>query len=183
MGQMFKELSPVHIQFIAEQKIFFVATATAESHINISPKGMDSLLVPDKNHVAWLNTTGSGNETSAHVQKDPRMTLMFCSFDEQPLILRIYGTARVFHNGDPEWKRLLPLFKPLPGTRQIFSLTLDLVQTSCGKAVPYYNYAGEREMLNEWAAKKGDEGLRQYWRERNAESIDGIPTNIASRNI
>ena len=183
MGQMFKELSPIHIQFIAEQKIFFVGTATAESRVNVSPKGMDCLVVPDKTHVAWLNTTGSGNETSAHVQEDSRMTLMFCSFDIQPLILRIYGRATVLHRKDPGWNRLLPLFKPWPGARQIFNLTVDLVQASCGKAVPYYKYAGEREALNEWAEKKGEDGLRRYWIERNAASIDGIPTNIASKNV
>ena len=102
MGQRFNELSEKHIQFITEQKIFFAGTATADSRVNVSPKGMDSLRVLSSTNVAWLNVTGSGNETPAHVQLDPRMTVMFCAFDGPPLILRLYGTAKVVHNGDPE---------------------------------------------------------------------------------
>ncbi len=178
MGQLFSELSEKHIQFIAKQKIFFVGTATAESRVNVSPKGMDSLIVLSNTHVAWLNVTGSGNETSAHVQQNPRMTIMFCAFDNQPLILRLYGAARVFHQSDLEWNNLYALFKPLPGARQIFDITIDLVQTSCGMAVPYYSYERDRELLNDWVTKKGKEGLEQYWREKNQMSIDGVPTNI-----
>ena len=113
MGQQFKELSEKHIQFIADQKIFFVGTATDNSRINISPKGMDSLVVLDKNRVAWLNVTGSGNETSAHIQQNPRMTIMFSAFDGAPLILRLYGTAKVIHKTDGEWDALISLFSPL----------------------------------------------------------------------
>ncbi|MEN6585126.1 MAG: pyridoxamine 5'-phosphate oxidase family protein [Sulfuricella sp.] len=182
MGQRFKELSEKHIEFIAEQKIFFVGTATADSRVNVSPKGMDSLRVLGNRRVAWLNVTGSGNETSAHVQQAPRMTIMFCAFDDPPLILRLYGTARVVHKGDAEWNRLFPLFKPLPGARQIFDVTLDLVQTSCGMGVPYFTYDGDRESLSEWATKKGEEGLKQYWEEKNQMSIDGIPTHIAGKS-
>ncbi|MDP1946878.1 MAG: pyridoxamine 5'-phosphate oxidase family protein [Nitrospirota bacterium] len=178
MAQRYSELSDAHIQFIAKQKIFFVGTATTDSRINISPKGMDSLLVLSNRRIAWLNVTGSDNETSAHVQQQPRMTVMFCAFDGPPLILRLYGTARVVHPHDPEWRELLSLFPPLPGARQIFDVTIDLVQTSCGMAVPYLSYAGDRELLNEWADKKGEEGLRQYQEEKNQVSLDGIPTNI-----
>ena len=178
MAQRYRELSDMHIQFIAKQKIFFVGTATADSRINISPKGMDSLRVLSPRRVAWLNVTGSGNETSAHVQQQPRMTVMFCAFDGPPLILRMYGTATVVHQRDPEWRELCALFPPLPGARQIFDVTIDLVQTSCGMAVPYLSYAGERELLNEWADKKGEEGLRQYQEEKNQVSLDGIPTHI-----
>ena len=181
MGQRFNELSKKHIQFIAEQKIFFIGTATADSRVNISPKGMDSLRVQSSTRVAWLNVTGSGNETSAHVQMDPRMTVMFCAFDGTPLILRLYGTAKVVHKGDPEWNELFSLFKPLPGARQIFDVTIDLVQTSCGMAVPNFSHTENRELLSEWAAKKGDTGLRQYWEEKNQMSIDGIPTHIVSK--
>lgn len=182
MGQQFAELSDKHIQFIAEQRIFFVGTATADSRVNVSPKGMDSLRVLNGNRVVWLNVTGSGNETSAHVQQDPRMTLMFCAFEGQPLILRLYGSAKVVHRKDPEWGDLISLFKPLPGARQIFDVALDLVQTSCGMSVPYYTYDGERELLNDWATKKGTEGIKRYWEEKNQMSIDGIPTNIVSKN-
>ncbi len=182
MAQQFKQLSERHIRFITEQKIYFVGTATADSRVNVSPKGMDSLRVLSGSKVAWLNLTGSGNETSAHVQLAPRMTVMFCAFEGPPLILRLYGTANVFHKGDPEWNELLPLFKPLPGARQIFELTIDLVQSSCGMAVHYYSYAGDRELLADWARKKGDEDLQQYWEERNQVSIDGIPTQIVAKS-
>lgn len=178
MAQRYRELSDTHIQFISKQKIFFVGTATADSRINISPKGMDSLRVLGPRRVVWLNVTGSGNETSAHVQHDPRMTVMFCAFDGPPLILRLYGTAKVVHPRDPEWRELCSLFPPLPGARQVFDVTIDLVQTSCGMAVPYLSYTGDRELLNEWAAKKGEEGLRQYREEKNQVSLDGIPTHI-----
>ena len=182
MGQQFNELSEKHIQFIAEQNIFFVGTASTDSRVNISPKGMDTLRVLDNTRVAWLNVTGSGNETSAHVQQNPRMTVMFCAFNGQPLILRLYGTAKVIHKSDPEWKDLFSLFKPLPGARQIFNVTIDLVQISCGMAVPYFSYDGDRELLSEWAIKKGDEGLNRYWEEKNQMSIDGIPTHIVAKN-
>lgn len=182
MGQRFNELSAKHMQFITEQKIFFVGTATADSRVNISPKGMDSLRVLGSTHVAWLNVTGSGNETAAHVPLDPRMTIMFCAFDGPPLILRLYGTAKVVHQSDSEWNALFSLFKPLPGARQIFDLTIDLVQTSCGMAVPCFSYAGDREELSEWAVKKGSEGLKQYWKEKNQMSIDGIPTQIVAKS-
>lgn len=181
MAQRFKELSETHIQFIARQKLFFVGTATAESRVNVSPKGMDSFRVLSKSRVAWLNVTGSGNETSAHVQYDPRMTIMFCAFEGQPLILRLYGTAKVVHKRDLEWPELCALFPPLPGARQMFDLTIDLVQTSCGMAVPYFSYVGDRESLNEWAAGKGEEGLRRYQAEKNEVSLDGIPTHIVAK--
>ena len=182
MGQRFSELSERHIKFIAEQKMFFVGTATADSRVNVSPKGMDSLRILGKTRVAWLNVTGSGNETSAHVQQAPRMTLMFCAFDGPPLILRLYGTAKVVHKSDPVWNDLFPLFKPLPGARQIFEVALDLIQTSCGMAVPYFTPAGDRELLSEWAIKKGNEGVKRYWEEKNQMSIDGIPTHIVAKN-
>ena len=181
MGQRYKELSDKHIEFIARQKLFFVGTATADSRVNVSPKGMDSLRVLGSRRVAWLNLTGSGNETSAHVQQSPRMTLMFCAFEGAPLILRLYGTAKVIHRNDREWNDLFALFKPLPGARQIFDVSLELVQTSCGMAVPVYDYMGDRELLSDWAVRKGEDGIRRYWEEKNQTSIDGIPTHIAAR--
>lgn len=181
MGRQFRQLGADHIQFIAAQKIFFVGTATADSRVNVSPKGMDSLRVLQNDRVAWLNVTGSGNETSAHVQQNPRMTLMFCAFDDKPLILRLYGAARVVHGSDPEWHDLFGLFRPLPGARQIFDLAIDLVQTSCGMGVPCFSYAGDRELLSEWATKKGEEGLKRYREEKNQTSIDGIPTHIVAK--
>lgn len=178
MAQRSGELSDKHMEFIRAQKIFFVATAAADGRVNVSPKGMDSLRVLDKQRVIWLNATGSGNETAAHVQELPRMTLMFCAFEGEPLILRLYGQARTIHPGDAEWPALFAQFTPLPGARQIFDLSLDLVQSSCGFAVPFYDYLGEREQLLRWAEKKGDDGLKRYWAEKNRVSLDGKPIEI-----
>ncbi len=182
MGQQFPEMSEKHQQFIETQHVFFVGTAAGSGSVNISPKGMDSLRILDSRRVAWLNVTGSGNETSAHVQQNPRMTLMFCAFEGKPLILRLYGQARVIHPPEPQWQELYPLFKPLPGARQIFDLQIDLVQTSCGMAVPYFSYESDRELLNDWAIKKGGDGITRYWEEKNQVSIDGLPTHIVERS-
>jgi hypothetical protein len=183
MGSRSTELSEQHIEFIAAQKMFFVGTAMAGSRVNISPKGMNSFRVIGRNRAAWLNVTGSGNETSAHVQHEPRMTIMFCAFEGVPMILRLYGTAQVIHKNDPQWETLFPLFDPLPGARQIFDLAIDLVQVSCGMSVPNYSYEGDRELLNDWARQRGDDGLKQYWKEKNQVSLDQIPTNIVEKNI
>ncbi len=183
MGKRYERLEPEHIAFIERQKLFFVATAASEGRVNISPKGMDSLRVLGTNRVIWLNVTGSGNETSAHVQQDPRMTIMFCAFEGNPLILRLYGKASVIHKNDREWHECLSLFRPLPGARQLFDLSVELVQTSCGMGVPFFSFEGERGELNEWARKKGEEGLARYWEEKNGFSIDGFPTAIAEKNL
>ena len=183
MGQKFESLSDRLIQFIREQHLFFVGTATDDSRVNISPKGMDSLRVMNPNRIIWLNVTGSGNETAAHVQQNPRMTLMFAAFTGKPMILRVYGTARVIHHNDPDWQSLYSLFDPLPGARQIFDLDIELVQTSCGMAVPLFDFAGDREQLNNWAEKKGDVGIREYWRRTNQQTIDGIETDIIEKNL
>ena len=182
MAKRFDSLTEQHIRFIRAQRIFFVGTAAVDSRVNVSPKGMDTLRVLDDRRVVWLNVTGSGNETAAHVQLDPRMTLMFCAFEGPPLILRLYGRARAIHRNDPEWNALYALFPPLSGARQIFDLAIDLVQTSCGAGVPLYQYQRDREDLNEWSRKKGGEGVRQYWLEKNQLSIDGLPTRIAEKN-
>lgn len=183
MGKQYASLSEKLTEFIAEQKVFFVGTAATDSRVNVSPKGMDSFRVLNNNRVIWLNVTGSGNETSAHIQLNPRMTIMFCAFDGSPLILRLYGTARVVHKKDDDWEELIAHFSPLPGARQIFDLSIELVQSSCGMAVPYYLYAGDRELLSDWAKKKGDDGLLAYWEEKNQSSIDNIPTNIIAKNV
>ena len=143
---------------------------------------MDSLRILNNNKLIWLNLTGSGNESAAHVQKDSRMTIMFCAFEDLPLILRLFGTARVVHQSDNDWQALFAHFNPLPGARQVFELSIDLVLTSCGMGVPYYAYKDDRDMLLAWAEKKGDEGLKQYWQEKNQFSIDDIPTNIDADN-
>ena len=165
-------------KFISEQKIFFVATATDQSRINLSPKGMDSFRVIDDNRVMWLNLTGSGNETAAHLHADGRITIMFCSFEGAPMILRLYGKGRVIHPRDADWKESLALFPALAGTRQIIDIKIDLVQTSCGMSIPYFDFKEERLQLDDWAKDKGQEGIKAYWKEKNEQSIDGIPTKI-----
>lgn len=183
MGQRYREISEKLQKFIEAQKLFFVGTATSDSRVNISPKGMNSLRVLDRNRVVWLNVTGSGNETASHVDENPRMTIMFASFTGDPLILRLYGTAKAIHRNDPEWDSLFTLFTPLPGARQIFDVSIDLVQTSCGMAVPCYDYVSDRDLLNNWATQKGDSGIKNYWKDRNQLSLDGKPTKILDKNI
>jgi hypothetical protein len=180
MAQRFTEIKASLREFIEQQQIYFVATAAPDGRVNLSPKGMDSLRVLGPNRVLWLNVTGSGNETAAHVQVLPRMTLMFCAFTGSALILRLYGSARLIHRGEPEWDELYAQFTTLPGARQLIDLSVDLVQTSCGQAVPFFDYAGEREELNQWAQQKGEQGIRDYWRDRNQLSLDGQPTGIVA---
>lgn len=178
MAEQFPFLQEKHIQFIREQHLFFVGTAGAEGYVNVSPKGMDTLRVLGPSEVAWLNLTGSGNETAAHVLEIPRMTIMFCSFGRQPLILRLYGQASMVQASDDGWDSLLELFPASVGARQVFRLDLDLVQTSCGYAVPLFELRGERPTLEKWAAGKGREGIEQYWLEKNTRSLDGKDTGI-----
>lgn len=178
MGQKFERLNDHHRGFIEAQKLFFVATAARDGHVNVSPKGLDSLRVLDASTVVWLNGTGSGNETAAHLLDLPRMTLMFCAFEGNPLILRLYGEAEVFHPRDPEWSEYLGLFPALESARQIFKLRIDLVQTSCGFGVPLFDFQGDRELMHTWADKKGPDGIQAYWEEKNQVSLDGQPTRI-----
>ena len=158
--------------------MFFVGTAGAEGSVNVSPKGMDSFRVASSSEVIWLNLTGSGNESAAHVLENGRMTIMFCSFDKYPLIMRLYGSASAVHPGDEGWSRLVDQFPEYPGARQIFRVQLDLVQTSCGYAVPFYEHVGERPTLVNWADKRGTDGIEQYWREKNTRSLDDKDTGI-----
>lgn len=183
MAEQFAQLGENLIRFIEAQHMFFVATAAADGRVNLSPKGMDSLKVLSPTRVIWLNASGSGNESAAHVLQNPRMTLMLCSFEAKPMILRLYGQARAVHQLDEDWNTLYSHFTPLPGARQIFDVTLDLVQTSCGYAVPFYEFQGERDTLKTWAENKGQEGLTDHWLKNNQTSLDGLPTEIAARNI
>jgi hypothetical protein len=178
MGKQFDALNPDLRQFIAQQPMFFVATAGAEGRVNLSPKGMDTLRVIDDHTVRWLNVTGSGNETAAHVAENGRMTLMFCAFAGQPLILRLYGTAHTILPQDTTWQEYSADFPPLPGARQIFQLDIELVQTSCGMGVPLMDFRAQREQLNQWAEKKGEDGIQRYWQEKNRVSIDGKSIDI-----
>ncbi len=178
MGQRYAGITAGHEQFIQRQKIFFVATAAREGRINLSPKGMDTLRVLSPNRVVWLNLTGSGNETAAHLLDSDRMTIMFCAFEGDPVILRLYGQARVHHPRDPEWNELAQQFPAIPGARQVVDMSVDFVMTSCGMGVPFFDFRGERGQLEAWAQKKGRDGIEQYWRQKNQVSIDGKPTKI-----
>ena len=178
MAEFFDALTDDHIKFIDSQHIFFVGTAAAEGRVNVSPKGMDAFHVINPNEVVWLNLTGSGNETAAHVIENSRMTVMFCSFDKQPLILRLYGHAELIYPRDAAFPGYHSMFGNQPGTRQFFRMAVNSVQTSCGFAVPLFELQGERDTLQKWAINKGDNGIREYWAEKNQVSIDGRPTAI-----
>jgi len=158
--------------------MFFVATAGKEGRVNVSPKGMDSFRIIDEHTVRWLNVTGSGNETAAHVLENQRMTIMFCAFEGRPIILRLYGTASMIQPKDSECEESSQHFPKLPGARQIFALNIGLVQTSCGMSVPFYDFQDDRDQLNHWAKLKGTQGIKQYWEEKNTVSLDNKPTGI-----
>ena len=178
MARFYPALETKHRAFIAAQKLFFTASGTSHSRLNLSPKGMDSLRILADNRVAYIDLTGSGNETAAHLKHDGRMTMMWCSFDASPLILRLYGRGFVVRRQDAAWADLHHHFAALPGERQIIVLDIESVQTSCGYAVPMYTYQGERDTLARWAEKKGPVGLLDYWRDKNQISIDGLVTNL-----
>ena len=178
MAKFYSELTDSLQEFIAQQQIFFTASAPQSGRINLSPKGINTFRCLDDRTVAYLDLTGSGNETSAHLIENGRLTIMFCSFTEKPLILRLYGQGKVIRPGDAVWAELYAQFEPLPGTRQIIQLAIDSVQTSCGLGVPLYHYEGEREKLIQWAETKGTDGVRQYWQDKNQTSIDGLPTYL-----
>lgn len=178
MAKFYESLTPQQIEFIQNQKVFFTGTAAASGRVNISPKGLDSLRIISPSKVVWLNLTGSGNETAAHLKEVNRMTIMFCAFEGKPLILRLFGTAKTIHRQDAEWDDLYALFPKDSGARNIFEVELDSVQTSCGFAVPLMDFKEERPILKEWAKQKGEDGIRGYWEEKNQVSIDGLPTGI-----
>jgi hypothetical protein len=178
MAKFYSELNDKLRAFIAEQKLFFTATAPVEGRLNLSPKGMDTFRCLDDKTVAYLDVTGSGNETAAHLVENGRMTLMFCSFSEKPLILRLYGHGRVVHRRDEDWPRLYERFEPLPGARQIILLEIESVQTSCGFGVPIYEFRQERDTLHREAEQKGEAGIAAYQRKHNQVSIDGLPTKL-----
>ncbi len=178
MAKKFPEITDDLKEFIEKQKIFFVGTADVEGRVNVSPKGSDSLRVVGRNRIVWLNLTGSGNETAAHIIAENRITLMFCSFDQKPMILRLYGSGRVVHRKEAGWDELSELFPVKPGARQFFDISVDLVQTSCGFQVPFYEYRGERDLLDKWSENRGRDGVERYWEENNKISLDGKLTGI-----
>jgi hypothetical protein len=180
MGKFFDAILDTHKAFIEKQKIYFIASAplSAEGHVNVSPKGIDSFRVLSPNRVAYMDIVGSGNETSAHMLENGRITVMFCSFDGPPNIMRLYGKGYTVLPGDEQWDELSPLFELHLGTRQIIVADIDKVQTSCGFGVPYYEYLGERDQAQKWAEHKGADGLELYKQEKNRVSMDGLPTAL-----
>ena len=178
--KLFEQIESEHRSFIERQHIFFVATAPSEGRVNVAPKGMDTLRVIDANRIVWLDLTGAENETAAHLLEVPRMTLMWCSFDRNPLVLRAYGHAAAVHPRDAAWRELIPLFPSLPGTRQLLDLHVTMVLTSCGYGVPLFEFVAQRDTLRRWAETKGEEGVTTHWKERNQTSLDGKPTGLLS---
>ena len=176
MGRVLNAISDELATFIAAQRVFFVATAPSEGgHVNVSPKGLDTFTVLDPNTVAYLDLTGSGVETIAHLRENGRITIMFCAFDGKPNIVRLYGRGEVLPTGEPDADALRPRFGSYPGARSVIRVRVDRVSTSCGYGVPRLRYEGERDQLTTWADRRGPEGLVEYRDEKNAVSIDGLP--------
>ncbi len=176
MGKVLDALDPKLTDWIGEQHVFFVATApSAGGHVNLSPKGHDCFRVLDDRTVAYLDLTGSGAETIAHTRENGRITVMFCAFDGPPRILRMFGVGEAHPHGSTRYEELVGGFPDLPGARSIVTVAIDRVQTSCGFSIPFMEYQDERPTLQQWAERQGDDGLAEYWADRNAESIDGLP--------
>jgi hypothetical protein len=183
MAKQFEHIEPAHAAFIAEQHIFFTASAAATGRINISPRGADAFRVLNANTVAYLDQTGSGNETAAHLRASGRLTIMFCGFENVPMILRLYGQGRSLWKGTPEYAALLDTAfdnEEAPGARQIICLDVEMVQTSCGYGVPLFEFKEERPTLRRWAESKGEDGVAAYWRQKNVYSIDGFETGVVA---
>lgn len=181
MAKEYPSLTPALRDFIARQHIFFAATAAPDARINISPRSTREFRVLGDNEVCWLDLTGSGAETAAHLPIDPRLTIMFCAFDGPPNILRLYGRGEILHRNGPGFARVLQeqFGGAMPvGARQVVRLDVDLVKTSCGYGVPAFDYRQERAALDNWAAAKGRAGVEDYWREKNVFSMDGLPTGV-----
>jgi hypothetical protein len=181
MGKLHESIKPPHKEFIEKQHMFFVATAplSANGRINLSPKGLDCFKVLSETQVAYMDLISSGNETSAHTLENGRITIMFCSFEGAPNILRLYGKGFAVLPGTEEWDTYSQQFTIYPSTRQIIVANIDLVQTSCGFGVPLYEFVGDRDIHFDWAEKKGEGGLMDYIQKNNLKSLDGLPTDIA----
>ena len=177
MGKVYEALDDRLTDFILRQRLFFVATAplASDGHVNLSPKGYDSLAVLDDRTVAYVDLGGSGVETQAHVQENGRITLMFCAFDGPANILRLYGRGEVFAFDHPRFAELMGCFPSYQRARAVILLHVERVADSCGWGVPFFDYRGERDQLRRWVEAKpfGEWAARRF--ETNAESIDGLP--------
>lgn len=176
MGKTYSCLNENIVKFIGQQHLFFVATAAVsnDGFVNVSPKGLDTLRVLSHQRAVYLDLTGSGVETIAHLRENGRITLMFCSFERKPKILRVYGQGRVWVPGDEEYESLANLFPDYPGKRAVIDVHVKRAAESCGFGVPLYRFEGERSKLLEWAESKGQKGVDEYWRANNQSSIDGL---------
>lgn len=181
MARRFERLEAHHHRFIAAQHIFFTATAAPTGRVNVSPRSTDLFRVLGDNAAMYLDRTGSGNETAAHLKADGRMTVMFCAVEGPPTIMRLYGRGRMIHRDGAEFAERLKSHygdrAPL-GARQMVHLDFDLVQTSCGFGVPLFDYRDERPQMDAWANAKGADGIEAYWRDKNQISLDGLPTDL-----
>lgn len=177
MGKLYEGIDADLRAFIQAQRMFFVATAPigAVGHVNVSPKGLDTLRVLAPRTVAYLDHVGSGAETIAHLKENGRIVIMFCAFQGPPKIIRLHGRGEVLQPQDVEYQRLRPLFPAVPSGRAIITVSIQRISDSCGFGVPLYEYQRERSHLADWAGRKGEDGLRVYQGERNARSIDGLP--------
>jgi hypothetical protein len=177
VAKVYEAITPELQRFIAQQPLFFVGTAPLDGagHINLSPKGQEGFQVFGPHRVGYLDLTGSGNETAAHLLENGRITFMFCAFAGAPRILRLYGQGRVIRPDTAEWAALRDRFPDTPGVRQIIVAEIERVQTSCGMAVPLMDYVGQRDNLITWAEAQGPDGLVAYRAEKNRRSIDGLP--------
>jgi hypothetical protein len=176
MGKVFEGIDEKLAAWIAAQHMFFVATAPREGgHVNLSPKGLDSFAILEPKRVAYVDLVGSGAETIAHLRENGRITFMFCAFEGLPRIVRLHGRGETIEPGDPDFAALAAHFPTYPSTRAIIRAELSRIADSCGYGVPLYQFKGERSQIGEWAERKGPEGLRAYQRERNRESLDGLP--------
>ncbi len=176
MGRAFETITDQMRSFVAEQHLFFVATAPSTGgHVNLSPKGYDSFHILDDNRVCYLDLTGSGAETIAHVRENGRITFMFCAFTGKPNIVRFYGQGEVVRPGDEQWDELHALFDHVAGTRSIIVADVDRTSTACGYAVPFMDYVEDRERLVEHWTDKTPDDMDEYWEKKNSASIDGLP--------
>ncbi|MEZ5977705.1 MAG: pyridoxamine 5'-phosphate oxidase family protein [Planctomycetota bacterium] len=178
MSRTIETITPELADWIHAQKLFFVATAPAslDGHVNCSPKGLDSLRVLGPHRAAYLDHTGSGSETIAHVRENGRIVLMFCAFTGPPKIVRLHGRGAIVLPGTTEWKALAKHFPKYDGARSIVTVDVTRISESCGLGVPEMEVARERRMLQDWAKKRGKKGIREYQELRNAASIDGLPS-------
>ena len=182
MADFTEALSEKQIAMIAAQPVFFVATSAGDGRINLSPKGYDAFRVLSPTRVAYLDLGGSGNETHAHLAADGRITVMFCNFQQPALILRIYGRGQAVLPQDAEWGELVGHFTLMPGTRQIFDITVESVQSSCGWGVPFMTLEGERDTLKK-AHRQSDPAQWEAKMAKRTRSIDGLPTRATDRYI